>query len=202
MIYRGAQLYIDSIDHVNRRIGRLAMYLIFAMIAVLLWSIVAKIFFTPSLWTLETAQFLLVAYFVLGGPYSIQLGANVRMDLFYSNWSNRTKAIVDSITILCLIFYLCILFYGSISSTAYSLGHFSGTPFNFLFSLPVIYIAEGGEAFANQLGFLERSSTAWRPFLWPIKMILSFGIFLMILQCVAELLRNLQFLLVGNKNAA
>ena len=97
------------------------MYLIFALIGVLLWSSVSKTFFNPSLWTLETAQFVMVAYYILGGPYSMQLGSNVRMDLFYGAWSTKTKALVDAFTVLFLITYLGILMYGALSSTAYSL---------------------------------------------------------------------------------
>lgn len=72
--------FIGAVDGVNRRIGRIVMYGIFALIGVLLWSSISKTFFLPSLWTLEMAQFLMVGYYVLGGPYSIQLGSNVRMD--------------------------------------------------------------------------------------------------------------------------
>ena len=65
--------YIRWIDAMNRFIGRIAMYLIFALVGVLLWSSISKTFFTPSLWTLETAQFVMVAYYVIGGPYRFSL---------------------------------------------------------------------------------------------------------------------------------
>ena len=67
--------YVRIVEGFNYRVGRFAMYLIFAMMAVLLWSSFTKAapFMRPSLWTLETAQFLLVAYYIFGGPYSIQL---------------------------------------------------------------------------------------------------------------------------------
>lgn len=101
--------YIRFVDGLNRRIGRFAMYGIFALVGVLLWSSVSKTFFDPSLWTLEVAQFLMVAYYIIGGPYSIQLGSNVRMDLFYGNWSDRKKACFDAVTVLMLIFFLGVL---------------------------------------------------------------------------------------------
>ena len=115
------QLYISSIDRVNLRIGRIVMYGIFVLMGILLWSSISKTFFLPSLWTLEMAQFTMVAYYILGGPYSLQMGSNVRMDLFYGTWSLRKKAWFDLLTVLFLIFYLGVLFYGAISSTAYSL---------------------------------------------------------------------------------
>jgi hypothetical protein len=54
----------------------------------------------PSRWTLEMAQFAMVAYYILGGPYSIQMGSNVRMDLFYGDWSAKRKAWFDALTVL------------------------------------------------------------------------------------------------------
>ncbi|MBY6043420.1 TRAP transporter small permease subunit [Phaeobacter italicus] len=183
--------YVRAIDAMNRFIGRIAMYLIFALVGVLLWSSISKTFFNPSLWTLETAQFVMVAYYILGGPYSIQMGSNVRMDLFYGAWSLKTKAWVDAFTVLFLMFYLGVLFYGAVSSTAYSLGYFGLEPFQFFGDLLKTLMIEGLDAASAKLGYLERSSTAWRPFLWPVKTILCLGVFLMLLQCLAELFRDL-----------
>jgi len=188
---RAILIYIGAIEAMNRVIGRMAMYLIFVLMAVLLWSSTSKVFMTPSGWTLETAQFVMVAYFVLGGPYSIQLGSNVRMDLFYGDWSPKTKAWVDAITVFFLIFYLGVLLYGGLVSTAYSLGYFGSEPFDFFLSLITTFFTEGPSAAGEKLGFLERSPTAWRPWLWPIKTILCLGVFLMILQSLAEFFKDI-----------
>lgn len=137
------------------------MYLIFILIGILLWSSVSKTFFMPSLWTLEMAQFAMVAYYIFGGPYSIQLGSNVRMDLFYSLWTLRQKAWVDAVMVVFLLFYLGVLLYGAIDSTTYS------------------------------LKYNERSATAWRPLMWPIKVGMCIGIFLMLLQVLSEFIKDI-----------
>ena len=173
--------YIRSVDAVNRRIGRLVMYGIFVLMGILLWSSLSKTFFLPSLWTLEMAQFTMVAYYILGGPYSIQLGSNVRMDLLYGGWSTRKKAWFDLATVMLLIFYLSVLFYGAVSSTAYSLGYWGSEPFSYLGGL-----LTGAE----NIGRMERSSTAWRPYIWPIKSIMVLGMFLMLLQCISEMFKD------------
>ncbi len=153
--------YVAFIDAINYRMGRLAMYGVFVLVGILLWSSISKTFFVPSLWTLEMAQFAMVAYYVLGGPYSIQMGSNVRMDLLYGSWKPRTKMWVDCFTVFFLIFYLGVMLYGGIDSTTYS------------------------------LMYGERSPTAWRPYLWPIKIIMCFGIFMMIMQCLSELCKDI-----------
>ena len=153
--------YVRYVDAVNRRVGRVAMYLIFAMAAILLWSSVSKTFFVPSLWTLEMAQFAMVAYYLLGGPYSMQLDGHVRMDLLYGAWSPRTRTWVDSFTIVFLLAYLVLLLYGGLSSTQYA------------------------------LEYGERSYSSWRPYMAPIKIVACIGIFLMLLQAFAVLFKDI-----------
>ena len=153
--------YVRIVDEVNRRLGRIIMYFIFVMISILLWSSLSKVTGLPSLWTLEMAQFAMVTYYILGGPYSIQLGSNVRMDLFYGDWSIKKKAWFDAVSILCLMTYLGVLLYGAIESTAYSFEYW------------------------------ERSRTIWRPYMWPIKMVMCIGIFLMLLQAISEFLKDI-----------
>ena len=177
-----AAYFVRTVDAVNYRIGRVMMYGIFAMIAILLWSSFSKVAFDPSLWTLEIAQFSLVAYYILGGPYSMQLRSDVRMDLFYASWSDKRKAQVDACTVVFLLLYLGVLLHGGLSSLAYSLGHYKGDTYSFFIGL-----VTGSET----LGRFEQSPTAWRPYLWPIKLIMCFGIFLMLLQAISELIKDL-----------
>jgi len=153
--------YVHFVDAFNRRMGRMTMYFIFVMAAILLWSSISKTFFQPSLWTLELAQFAMVTYYILGGPYSMQMGSHVRMDLFYGEWSPRTKAWVDVYTIITLIFFLSVLLYGGISSATYA------------------------------IEYGERSYSAWRPYMWPVKVTMVFGIFMMILQSVSEFFKDI-----------
>ena len=156
------QAYVCRVDNFNRRLGRVVMYGIFVMMGILFWSSISKTFFHPSLWTLEMAQFAMVAYYMLGGPYSIQMGSNVRMDLLYGEWSENRKAQIDALTVMFLIIYLCFMLFGGWESFMYSLSY-------------------GG----------ERSPSIWRPYMWPIKFIMLLGIFLMLLQSVSEFFKDI-----------
>ena len=158
---RAAIAFVRIVEALNYRVGRIAMYLIFVLAGVLMWSVIAKAFFRPALWTQEMAQFTMVAYFVLGGAYSLLLGTNVRMDLLYGRWSVRTRAAVDCVTILALIFFLAVMLWGGIDSTIY--------------------------AFEVN----ERSRTVWPPYMAPIKIVICVGVLLMLLQSVAFLIRDI-----------
>ena len=178
---RALLAFSRTVDRANRAIGNVVMYGVFVLMAILLWSSISKTFFLPSLWTLEIAQFAMVAYYMLGGPYSILMGSNVRMDLFYGEWSLRRKATVDVVTVFFLLFYLWVLLMGALGSTAYSLGYWGDAPVSFFLGL-----LSGAE----EVGRLERSSTAWRPVIWPVKTIMIVGILLMLLQALSELFKD------------
>jgi len=153
--------FVHLVEALNYRVGRIAMWGLFALMGVLAWGAVARAGFSPQIWTDEMAQFLLLGYFMLGGAYALQLGSAVRMDLLYSRWSDRTKAAVDAITIFTLLIYLGVLLWGGIESTQYA------------------------------LEYGERRRGMWRPYMAPIKIIMCFGIVLMILQCTAFLIRDI-----------
>ncbi|OWU86379.1 C4-dicarboxylate ABC transporter [Oceanicola sp. 22II-s10i] len=183
--------FIAIVDRMNRWIGRVVMYGIFVMMGILLWSSYSKVFATPTLWTLEMAQFAMVAYYVLGGPYSIQMGSNVRMDLLYGEWSLKKKAWVDGFTVFFLIFYLIVLLWGGLASLAYSLGDFSGNFFAFFGRVIGGFVTGGIEGATEPMGYIERSSSSWRPIIWPVKLIMCVGILLMLLQCLSEFFKDI-----------
>ncbi|HET8727339.1 MAG TPA: TRAP transporter small permease subunit [Alphaproteobacteria bacterium] len=154
-------LFVRWVDRVNYIVGRFAMYLLYPMAGVMLYATVMRVIFgIPINWVLETSQFLLSAYYLLGGAYSQQLDAHVRMDLFYSMMRPRTRAITDAFTIFFVIFYLVVLFWGGWSSTSYA------------------------------IEYDQKNYTAWAPVLWPIKVIMTVGIFLMLLQSIASFFRD------------
>ncbi|HEX5079313.1 MAG TPA: TRAP transporter small permease subunit [Geminicoccaceae bacterium] len=138
------------------------MWLVFVMMGVLLWSSGSRTLFDTSyIWVVETAQFVMTGYYLLGGGYSMQLDSHVRMDLLYSRWAPRTRAAADALTAGLMLFYLAVLLVGGISSTQYA-------------------IAYG-----------QKNYSSWAPPLAPIKIVMVIGIILMLLQVVAEFFKDL-----------
>ena len=154
--------YVNTIDYISLKTGRVTMYLVFVMMFILILSFVTRnIINIPLIWIIEMAQFVMTGYYLLGGGYSMLTDDHVRMDLIYSKLKDKTKALLDSLTSVFLIFYLVVLFYGSISSLTYTIE-------------------------TNQ-----RLFTAWAPYVWPIKSIMTFGIGLMLLQSIAIFFKDL-----------
>jgi TRAP-type mannitol/chloroaromatic compound transport system permease small subunit len=154
--------YVRWIDALNRVVGRLVMYLIFAMMGILLFASGSRSLFGVShIWVVESAQFLLAAYYLLGGGYSLQLDSHVRMDLLYSRWSAGRRALMDAVTAFFLIFYLVFLLFGGLSSTQYA------------------------------IEYGQKNYSAWAPPLAPIKIVMTIGITLMLLQVTAIFCKDL-----------
>lgn len=156
------QAFVTHVERVNRVVGRCVIYGIFVMIGLLIYSSISRtVFNVPLIWGVEMSQFLLAAYYLLGGGYSMQLGAHVRMDLLYSRWPERTRAFADSITAFFLVFYLVVLLIGGISSTQYA------------------------------LEYGQKNYSSWAPPLAPIKIVMCLGIVLMLLQAIAFFFKDL-----------
>ena len=153
---KAIRLFVRYVDAVNYVVGRFAMYLFFVMGGVLIYATLSRVLAgIPVNWALEMSQFLLSAYYLLGGPYTLQLNGHVRMDLLYTQLSPQKRALTDAITILFVTFYLVVLFLGGLSATDYA----------------IVY--------------QQRNYSSWSPLLWPIKLVMTIAIFLMLLQTIS-----------------
>lgn len=159
---KAIKAFVRYVEAVNTRVGKATMYMIFAMMGILLFESISRTLFNwPHIWVVEIAQFLMAAYYLLGGGYSMILDGHVRMDLLYGPWSAKRQALADVITAPILIFYLVFLLYGAISSIEYAVTY-------------------------GQVNY-----TPWGPPLAPIKIIMGIGILLMLLQAVAVFFKDL-----------
>ena len=154
--------YVNFIDTICEKVGRFVMYWVFFMMFLLVLSFVTRnIINLPLMWIIEMAQFTITAYYLLGGGYSMITDDHVRMDLFYGRLSKKGKAKMDIITSFFLIFYLVVLFFGSISSLLYT------------------------------IQTKQKLFTAWAPYVWPIKTLMLIGILLMLLQAFSMLFKDI-----------
>ncbi len=155
-------LYIKIVDLICEKVGRFVMYWVFFMMFLLILSFVTRnIINIPLMWIIEMAQFTITAYYLLGGGYSMLTDDHVRMDLFYGKLSKRGKAKMDIFTSIFLIFFLSVLFFGSITSLIYT------------------------------IETKQKLFTAWAPYVWPIKSLMLLGILLMLLQAFSTLFKDI-----------
>lgn len=153
--------YVRIVDKMSDYVGYLAASLIFVMGATLLTDAVTRnVLNIPVHWAIEFTQFTLAAYYFMGGPMTLKNNDHVRMDLWYANLTDRGKARLDLVTVLCLIFYLGVMLVGSLSSLQYA------------------------------IETDERRFSIWNPSVIPIKALLSVCLVLMLLQAFSLVFKH------------
>jgi len=154
--------YVRYIDAMNRKVGVGVGYIIFVIIGILLAEAIRRYAFnSPTVWSIEISQFLFGAYFIIGGGYALLSGGMVRMDILYSRWSPRKRAIIDAAMFVFFVIYIGATLWATTDHaiTSTIMGQHSGSP--------------------------------WRPPLYPIKITVGIGILLLFLQGIACLIRDI-----------
>jgi TRAP-type mannitol/chloroaromatic compound transport system permease small subunit len=145
------------IDH----IGRATLYVALAMIGLVATNVLLRYSLSlGSVWAQELEWHLLATIILFGMSYALQRGDNVRVDVFYANFSPRAKFIVNLVSgvLTLLIALLFIKLSASYVAQSYAIGETSADP--------------GG--------------IPWR---WAVKGLIPVGFGLLALQTVGALMR-------------
>lgn len=160
-----ARAYVQSISWLNERVGRVLSYLLLVLMGDLLYQLFMRgAFNAPPVWGLESQQFIVGAYFMIGGGYTLLYGQHVRMDVLYSRWSPKGKAIAEVTT-----FALAVIYFG-------------------------VLIWTSGIQFYDAAVSLQRSHSVWGPPLFPIKFCIAFAATLFLLQASVAFIHNIYIL--------
>ena len=88
-------------------------------------------------------------------------GGHVRMDIIYSRWSTRRKALMDAGLFVFFVIFVGLTLW---SSTEHAI---------------------------TSTMMMQRSGTTWHPYLWPIKIIVAIGFLLMLLQGISQFIKSI-----------
>lgn len=154
-----------GIQKLVRAFSKLSAFLIIALSFLVVYDAVNRYFFGGGSIALQELEWhLFDIIFLLGLSFTLQMDKHVRVDLFYSNYSPKTKAIVDIISQIFLIlpFVLLILYVSSdYIALSYNQNEISPDP--------------GGLAYR-----------------WAIKSMMVVGFVLLGLQSLAEIVKNIK----------
>jgi len=153
---------VHFINKINERVGLADSYLIYILTGLMLFAIVMRHFLNlPNIWSFEVCQFIYGAFFILAGGYALRHRLHVTMDILYNRFSLRGQAIIDLVT---SIFFF--IFVGLIVWTGW----------------------EGGW---RSLQIREATDSAWGPPVYPIKLVIPVGGFLLLIQGISKFLTDL-----------
>ena len=157
-----------SIDWLSLTIGHGASYIMLIILATSLFEIVSRYFFgSPTIWSFELGQMLFGVYFLLMAAMTLQKREHVTMDIVCSHLSKRQIAILN-----CATFVFVCLFCG-------------------------VFMYEGWKFAAKSMSMWERSTSAWRPYIWPYKMAIPVAAGLLFLQGVSNFIKDACLALTG-----
>ncbi len=99
---------VSGIDSFTDRSGRLLAWLALAMALATAFVVVMRYGFNlGSIMTQEAVTYMHACLFMLGAAYALKSGAHVRVDIFYRNFSPRTRAWIDSLGGIVFLLPLC-----------------------------------------------------------------------------------------------
>jgi TRAP-type mannitol/chloroaromatic compound transport system permease small subunit len=161
-------MVVQLIDRVNEWIGKVVSVLSLLLVVLICTDVLLRYLFNFSKAALfELEWHLFAALFLLGAAYTLKHDRHVRVDVFYSKFSEKQKSWVNILGTIFFLFPFC----GIVAYT----------------SLPFV---------ADSYAMLESSSDAGGlPFRYIIKSCIPIGLFLLLLQGVSELLKSISTLL-------
>jgi TRAP-type mannitol/chloroaromatic compound transport system permease small subunit len=114
--------FADRVDRLNAVIGRAVAWLALAVVLLQFVLVVARYLFgLGSIWLTETVIYAHAALFMLVAAWTLRAGGHVRVDIFYSEASARTKALIELIgAVLFLLPFMIVLAWLSIPYAARS----------------------------------------------------------------------------------
>jgi TRAP-type mannitol/chloroaromatic compound transport system permease small subunit len=163
---KGGDGLLAGIDWLSESVGKMAGLLIVVLALIVSYDVVKRYFFgQPTVWAQEMSAMLFGTFIILGGAYTAKENKHVNMDIFYSRFSARGRAILDIVT----FFILTIPFLG-------------------------ILLWKGGEGAWRSVANLEHDSSQWGPPLYPFRIMLPLGALLFLLQAIVKFIRDCQTL--------
>ena len=167
------------IDVINYRAGQIIALLMVPLIAVVVLEVLSRNSFAilqdagfedfaralglgPTLWVYDTSRMLAGVLFMAAAGYGLMRGVHIRADFLYRNWTAKTQATVDAALYL-LFFMPSMIFFTVIASEFWWL--------------------------AYSRGETMQIDSAWGPLLWPARLAMPVGGFLLMLQGIPEIFR-------------
>lgn len=174
-----------TIDIINEWAGRLTCLLLIPLIFAMVFEVVSRKAFAvftdygmnefareiglgPTLWVYDVSRMLGGVIFMAAAAYALMRGVHIRADFIYRNWTPKTQATVDAT--LYLLFYFPAMLFFFWSTLDYGLDAF-------------------GKDIFDSTGWERASDSTWAPYLWPARIFMPIGAFLLLLQGLPELFR-------------
>jgi TRAP-type mannitol/chloroaromatic compound transport system permease small subunit len=159
---------LELIDRINVGLGKRVSLVGLLFIGTVLYEVFARYFFaSPTIWSFEMTTFLCGGIYILGGGWVLRENRHVAIEIISLRLSPRGRAILNLVTYGC-----------------------------FFFPLMIVLLWETIDQALWSWSIWEREYvSSWNAPLYPIKTVIPFAIFFLLLQGVATFIRDLYFVI-------
>ncbi len=162
---------LKVIDRISETAGQVGKWFALLLVSVAAFDAIARHFFNaPTIWAYDTITMAGGTIYLLGASYNYLHDAHTRVDVIYGYLGDRRKALLNVIFSIILFFPMMIA---------------------------MLYMAIKWAARAwtiNEVLF----NSFWYPPAGPYRTIFALGLFLLVLQGVANFVRDVYFVLKGH----
>ena len=140
----------------------MASMLFLPLVGIVMMEVVLRHFFnSPTIWAWDVNVQLAAAIAILGGGYGLLYGRHVVVDVMVGHLSPRARARIDLVTSALFFFVMAILLWVAVSWAERSLSS------------------------------RELYTSLLEPPIYPLRIVVAIGVFLMLMQGVAKFIRDL-----------
>lgn len=158
---------LSVLDGCSGGLGVIAAWVVMPLIFATVYEVISRYFFNaPTLWAYEVGYMATGTNFLLGAAYALRERAHIRIDIAYTHFPIRTKALIDTV--------------------GYT---FMMLPFGFWLTYKL-----GLYALDSYMTNEHSGESAWNPVIWPYRAMFCIGMGVLTLQCVAEWIRAIRIL--------
>lgn len=153
---------LQSIDKMNTFVANVVCWtVILSMLSIIFEIIMRYVAHSPTRWVSELNGNLLCLYILLGGGYTLLIEGHVKVDVIYERLTTKNRAILDIVTSIVFFAFIGVL------------------------------VWQAAEMTISSIEMKRRSSGSMQWPLWPIQTAIAVGAFLMLLQGIAKLARDI-----------
>ena len=154
------------LEQISRKEGEITSFIIYPLLAVVAFEVFMRYAFnSPTNWGFEATTFLYGLHYMFGLAYTDVYDGHVRVDIFTALTSQKTQARIKIITNLA--FFMPVMIFMTLWSAKFAYVSFQG---------------------------LEVNSTSWAPPIWPLKILMALCFLFLLLQGIANLIKDINSL--------
>ncbi len=160
--------FARTIDRINEQIGKWAALGFIPLTVIITIEVISRRFFSkPTIWAWDINIQISAMLVVLGGAFLLIENGHIIVDVIVNQFPFRARKVVDIITSAFFFLGVGVVFWFSCSEAARSIS----------------------------MG--ERLSTLFEPPLAPLRVVIAMGFFLLLLQGIARLIRDIRMATTG-----